>query len=103
MDYAQAKRRDDCPWCGGDIDALGLGAAMIWAMLGAISAAHHGWANFPANGASREVYVQYVDLYVGLVQYRRKTYLQRTNGVKLVRGEGRAKHALQSEPLGESH
>ncbi len=29
MDYAQTKeRRDDCPWCGGDIDALGLGAAM---------------------------------------------------------------------------
>ena len=85
MDYAQAKRWDDCPLCGGDIDALGLGAAMIWwAMLGAISAAHHGWANFPANGASREVYVQYVDLYVGLVRYRRKKFLRRTNGVKLV-------------------
>ena len=72
MDYAQAKRGDDCPWCGGDIDALGLGAATIWVMLGAISVAHHGWLIFWANGASREVYVQYVDLYVGLVRFRIK-------------------------------
>ena len=46
---AQTKRRDDRPWCGDDVDALGLGAARIWAMLGAISAPHHGrpifWAN----------------------------------------------------------
>ena len=39
---AQTKRRDDRPWCGDDVDALGLGAARIWAMLGAISAPHHG-------------------------------------------------------------
>ena len=75
MDYAQAKRRDDCPWCGGHIDVIGLGAAMIWLMLGAISAAHHGCTNFLANGASREGYVQYVDLYVALVQYWRKKIL----------------------------
>ena len=84
MDYAQAKRRDDCPWCGGDIDAIGLSAALIWVMLGAISAAHQGCANFLANGASREGYVQYVDLYIGLVLYQRKKILQRTIGVILV-------------------
>ena len=49
MDYAQTKRRDDRPWCGGDVDALDLGAAMIWVMLEAISATHHGWPIFPAN------------------------------------------------------
>ena len=77
---------DDPPWCGDDVDALGLGAAIAWAwvMLGAISATHHGCANFRAKGASREVYLQYVDLYVGLVRYRRKKILRRTNGVKLV-------------------
>ena len=75
---------DDPPWCGDDVDVLGLGAAIAWVMLGAISATHHGCANFRAKGASREVHLQYVDLYVGLVRYRRKKFLRRTNGVKLV-------------------
>ena len=63
---------DDPPWCGDDVDVLGLGAAIAWVMLGAISATHHGCTNFRAKGASRGVYVQYVDLYVGLVQHRKK-------------------------------
>ena len=42
MECAQTKRRDDRPWCGGDVDALGLGAEIILVMLGAISAPHHG-------------------------------------------------------------
>ena len=46
MSYAQTKCRDDRPWCGDDVDALGLGAAMILVMLGAISAPHHGRAIF---------------------------------------------------------
>ena len=46
MSYAQTKRRDDRPWCGDDVDALGLGTTIAWVMLGAISAAHHGRAIF---------------------------------------------------------
>ena len=52
MGDAQTKPRDHYPWCGDDVDALGLGAAMIWVMLGAISAPHHGWPIFLANGDS---------------------------------------------------
>ncbi len=66
---AQTKRRHVSPWCGDDVDALGLGAAMIWVMLGAILAPHHGWPIFSASGASTEPFFDYVDLYVGLVQF----------------------------------
>jgi hypothetical protein len=69
---AQTKRRDDRPWCGDDVDALGLGAARIWAMLGAISAPHHGRPIFWANCESTKPFLEYVDLYVGLVQFRIK-------------------------------
>jgi hypothetical protein len=69
---AQTKRRHVNPWCGDDVDALGLGAAMIWVMLGAISAPHHGRPIFSANGASTEPFFDYVDLYVGLVRFRMK-------------------------------
>ncbi len=63
---------DDRPWCGDDVDALGLGAAMIWVMLGAISAPHHGRPIFRANGASTEPVFECVDLYVGLVLFWKK-------------------------------
>ena len=53
MSYAQTKCKDDPPWCGDDVDVLDLGAAIAWVMLGAISAAHHGWTIFSANRASR--------------------------------------------------
>ena len=72
MSYTQTKRGDDRPWCGDDVDALGLGAAMIWGMLGAISAPHHGRPIFWANGASTEPVFEYVDLYVGLVLFWKK-------------------------------
>ena len=42
MGDAQTKRRDDCPRCGGDVDALTLGVAQVWAMVGAIATGHHG-------------------------------------------------------------
>ena len=32
MDYAQTDCRRHCPWCGGEIDALGRGAAVPWMM-----------------------------------------------------------------------
>ena len=64
---AQTKRGDDRPWCGDDVDALGLGAAMIWVMLGAISAPHHGRPIFCAYGASTEPYLEYVVPTHGLV------------------------------------
>ena len=51
MGDAQTKRRDHHPGWGDDVDARGLGAALIWVMLGAISAPHHGWP-FWANGDS---------------------------------------------------
>ncbi len=42
MGYAQTKRRDDRPWCGDDVDALSLGVAEVWVMVGAIATGHHG-------------------------------------------------------------
>jgi hypothetical protein len=42
MGDAPSKRRDDRPQCGGDIDALTLGIAQVWAMVGAIATGHHG-------------------------------------------------------------
>ena len=42
MGDAQTKRRDDCPRCGGGVDALTLGVAQVWAMVWAIAAGHHG-------------------------------------------------------------
>ena len=42
MGDAQTKRRDDCPRCGGDVDALTLGVAQVWAMVGAIATGHRG-------------------------------------------------------------
>ena len=42
MGDTQTKRRDDHPWCGGDVDALTLGIAQVWAMVGAITTGHHG-------------------------------------------------------------
>ncbi len=42
MGDAQTKRRDDRLRCGGDVDALTLGVAQVWAMLGAIATGHHG-------------------------------------------------------------
>jgi hypothetical protein len=42
MGDTQTKRRDDCPRCGGDVDALTLGVSQIWAMVGAIATGHHG-------------------------------------------------------------
>ncbi len=61
MSYAQTKCRDDCPWCGDDVDALGLGPAMILVMRGAISAPHHGCAIFWA----------YCEAEVGVLTLRR--------------------------------
>ncbi len=58
-----------------DVDALGLGATMIWVILGAISAPHHGRPIFWANGESTGPFFEYVDLYVGLVQFRIKKNL----------------------------
>jgi hypothetical protein len=72
---AQTKRRHVSPWCGDDVDVLGFGAAMIWVMLGAISAPHHGRPIFSANGASTEPFFEYADLYVGLVRFRLKKNL----------------------------
>ena len=63
----QAKRRDDRPWCGDDVGALGLGAATASAMLGAISVTHHGRAIFWAYCESEVSYLWYVGCYVGLV------------------------------------
>ena len=42
MGDTQTKRRDDRPQCGGDVDALSLGVAQVWAMVGAIATGHHG-------------------------------------------------------------
>jgi hypothetical protein len=42
MGNAQTKCRDDCPRCGGDVDALTLGVAQVWAMVGAIATGYHG-------------------------------------------------------------
>jgi hypothetical protein len=42
MGDAQTKHRDDRPRCGGDVDALTLGIAQVWAMVGAIATGHHG-------------------------------------------------------------
>ncbi len=72
---AQTKRRHVSPWCEDDVDVLGLGAAMIWVTLEAISAPHHGQPIFSANGASTEPFFEYVDLYVGLVQF----WIKKTN------------------------
>ena len=69
MDYTQTKRMDDRPWCGGDVNALGLGTAMIWVMLEAISATHHGRPIFPENCDSRESNILDVGRYVGLVRF----------------------------------
>ena len=52
-------------------------------MLGAISAAHHGWLIFLANGASGGSDFLDVGHYVGLVQFLKKKISRRTNGVKL--------------------
>ena len=65
MSYAQTKCRDDCPWCGDDVDALGLGAAMILVMLGAISAPHHGRAIFWAYCEAEEGVLTLHRSYVG--------------------------------------
>ena len=67
MGDAQTKRSDHHPWCGDDVDALGLGAAMIWVMLGAISAPHHGSPIFLAKGVSDEGYLRYIVPTYGLV------------------------------------
>jgi hypothetical protein len=56
-------------------------------MLGAISAAHHGWLIFPADCASRGFYFLDVGCYVGLVRFSEKN-LTMQNGVKLVRRYG---------------
>ena len=47
-------------WCGDDVDVLGLGAAMILVMLGAISAPHHGRAIFWAYCEAEVGYLAYV-------------------------------------------
>jgi hypothetical protein len=38
----QTKHRDDCPWYGDDVDVPTLGVALVWAMVWAIAAGHHG-------------------------------------------------------------
>ena len=63
----QAKRRDDRPWCGDDVGALGLGAATASAMLGAISVAHHGWLIFWSYCEAAIGYLPYVGPTYGLV------------------------------------
>ena len=42
MGNTQTKRRDDRPRCGGDVYALTLGVAQVWAMVGAVAVGHHG-------------------------------------------------------------
>ena len=42
MGDTQTKCRDDPPRCGGDVYALTLGIAQVWAMVGAIAPGHHG-------------------------------------------------------------
>ena len=42
MGNTQTKRRDDRPRCGGDVYALILGIAQVWAMVGAVAVGHHG-------------------------------------------------------------
>ena len=39
---AQTKCTRHRPWCEDHVDALGLGVAQVWAMLGAIATGHHG-------------------------------------------------------------
>ena len=51
---------DDCPWCGDDAYALGLGATGAYAMLGAISVAHHGSAIFWAYCEAEVGYLPYI-------------------------------------------
>jgi hypothetical protein len=46
---------------------LGLGVPRAWAVLGAISVAHHGQAIFWANGASRGPIGGLLEGYVGIV------------------------------------
>jgi hypothetical protein len=60
MSYAQTKRGDDRPWCGDDAYALGLGATGAYAMLGAISVAHHGSAIFWAYCEAEVGYLPYI-------------------------------------------
>ncbi len=63
---------------------LDLGVPGALAVLGAISAAHHGQAIFFANCAQRRGYYWYVDRYVGIVRNMGGEMSRRTIGVKLV-------------------
>jgi hypothetical protein len=59
---------------------LGLGVARALAVLGAISAAHHGRAIFWANHASRGPLDGVREVYVGIVQKRKKNLTTRNWG-----------------------
>ena len=67
MAYAQTKRWDDHLRCGDDVDALGLGVAMILMMLGAISTPRHGRTMFWAYCDAEVGYLPYVGPTYGLV------------------------------------
>ncbi len=62
---------------------LGLGVTRALVVLGAISPAHHGRAIFWANHASRGPLDGVQEVYVGIVQ-KRKKILRRIIGVNLV-------------------
>ena len=64
---------------------LDLGVPGALAVLGAISAAHHGQAIFLANCAQRRGYYWYIDRYVGIVRNRGEKMSRLTIGVYLVR------------------
>ncbi len=59
---------------------LGLGVARALAVLGAVSAAHHGRAIFWANHASRGSLDEVREVYVGIVQKRKKNLTMRNWG-----------------------
>ena len=81
---AQTKCTRHRPWCGGDIDALGLGAAGSYATLGAKAATHHGRRIFLAYSVAELGLIPYVGCYVGTV-WQRETKISRvTIGFKLV-------------------
>ena len=72
------------PWCVDNVDALTLAVSLTHTVLGAISAAHHGWPENVANyGAEyRTARVREVD--VGIVQTLSNQNSRVTIGFKLV-------------------
>ena len=68
------------PRCGDEVGVLGLCVPGEWAVLGAISAAHHGQAIFWANRASRGPLGGLREVYVGMVLEGEKNLTKRDWG-----------------------